>query len=58
MHQIIIMVVKCNEVNINNDNIRNIRNDNIHKISNMFSRNIIDKNINDALNLHKNLPIM
>ena len=47
---------KCNEVNINNDTIRNIHNDNIHKISNMFSRIIIDKIINDSLNLHKNLP--
>jgi hypothetical protein len=48
---------KCNEVNIDNDNIRNMYNDdNIYKLSNIFSKNIIDNIIFDALNLHKDLP--
>jgi hypothetical protein len=47
---------KCYEVNINDDVIRDICNDNINKLTNIFSRNIIDKIINDALYLHKDLP--
>ena len=47
---------KCNEVNINDDNIRNMHNNNIYKLSDMYSKNMIDIIINNALNLHKDLP--
>lgn len=47
---------KCNAVNINDDNIRKIYNNDTYKLSSMFSKNIINKIINDALDLHKTLP--
>jgi len=47
---------KCNAVNINDDNIREIYNNDTYKLSDMFSKNIINKIIKDALNLHKELP--
>ena len=47
---------KCNEVNIIDDNIRNMYNNNNYKLSNIFSKNIINNIIIDALNLHKDLP--
>ena len=46
----------CNEVNINNNNVRNMRNNNTFKLSDFFAETIITQIINDALNLHKNLP--
>ena len=47
---------KCNEVNINNDIIRTMYNDDISKFSDLYSKDIINSIINDALKLHKDLP--